>query len=333
MINLHRHLLLTTALVLSLSAAAPLALTPVQAAPETSASDPGFKPDTGQINPGFDKKNPSSEAPRKIPSQEEARSALLKRDAKNPNQPSIGDFGTAPVPATDAMRTETRQGQTTAGGPQATNASSDVAHNGSQGNTNTLNNGKKDSANPNPSATSGAGGANEVGKPMNAGKQDSGQAQADAQPPVAAQPAPDPAAQDQAMKDQAARAAQQQAAQAVKADGPIGSTSQTMPSKLSERNDILDRMPTMAMPLPLSEQDRQKIYQAVMADKSQASMVADSLNPADELPIDLALTGTHPLPSGVQGIASVSGLHYVKAKDKVLLVDPATRIVVDAFAS
>jgi hypothetical protein len=266
---LHRHLLLTSALVLTLGAAVPLALTAVQAAPDTSASDPGFKPDTGQINPGSDKKNPSAESPRKIPSQEEARAALLKRDAKNPNQPSIGDFGTAPVPATDAMRTETRQGQTTAGGPQATNASSDVAHNGSQGNTNTLNNGKKDSGNPNPSATSGAGGNNEVGKPMNAGKQDGGQAPADAQQPVAtAQPAQDPAAQDQAMKDQAmkdqamkdqaARAAQHQAAQAVKADGPIGATSQTMPSKLSERNDILDRMPTMAMPLPLSEQDRQK---------------------------------------------------------------------------
>jgi hypothetical protein len=51
------------------------------------------------------------------------------------------------------------------------------------------------------------------------------------------------------------------------------------------------------------------------------------------LPVDLALNGTHALPDSVQGIALVNGLRYVKTKDKVLLVNPATRVVLDSFAS
>src|SRR5215472_14364828 len=51
--------------------------------------------------------------------------------------------------------------------------------------------------------------------------------------------------------------------------GPIGSTVQTMPAKFSQRNDLLDHMPVMAWPLPLNEQQRAQIYQAVMNDKSQ----------------------------------------------------------------
>ncbi len=39
--------------------------------------------------------------------------------------------------------------------------------------------------------------------------------------------------------------------------GPIGSFGQTIPAKFSKRNDILDHVPIMAIPLPLSDRAAQ----------------------------------------------------------------------------
>ena len=50
--------------------------------------------------------------------------------------------------------------------------------------------------------------------------------------------------------------------------GPIGATTQTMPAKFSQRNDVLDRVPTTAWPLPLNEEQRRQIFNSVMADSS-----------------------------------------------------------------
>src|SRR4029079_18086763 len=65
--------------------------------------------------------------------------------------------------------------------------------------------------------------------------------------------------------------------------GPIGSFGQTIPAKFSKRNDILDHLPTMAIPLPLSQEQRKQIYDAVMAEKSQPVVGADALELASEL--------------------------------------------------
>ncbi len=119
----------------------------------------------------------------------------------------------------------------------------------------------------------------------------------------------------------------------VPPSGPIGSVGETIPAKFSERNDILDRVPIMAWPLALSDQERQQIYQAVMADKSLPADGADALAPASELSTSQALTGMHPLPASVSGIAAAKSLDYVKAKNKVLLVEPSTRIVVEQITS
>src|SRR5439155_24919175 len=51
--------------------------------------------------------------------------------------------------------------------------------------------------------------------------------------------------------------------------GPIGSFGQTIPAKFSQRNDVLDHVPIMALPLPLTDEQRKQIYEAVMADNSQ----------------------------------------------------------------
>lgn len=112
--------------------------------------------------------------------------------------------------------------------------------------------------------------------------------------------------------------------------GPIGATGQTMPSKFSERNVILDRVPIMAMPFALTKEQRQRIYQTVMDDKSlEAVAGADTLVPASELSTEQALTGAQPLPNSLQDIEALKGLQIVKAKNKVLLVTPATRTVRD----
>ncbi len=115
--------------------------------------------------------------------------------------------------------------------------------------------------------------------------------------------------------------------------GPIGSFGQTIPAKFSKRNDILDHLPTMAIPLPLSDQQRKQIYDAVMADKSQPVAGADELKPSSELSPDQALDGMHPLPESVRGIDGASRLYFVKAKEKVFLVEPATRTVVGEITS
>ena len=202
-------------------------------------TDPGFVPDTGQINIGFDKKVPTSTTESiKIPTPAEVRAAKSMPDS---NQPALGQGLVELVPSATANAT-TSSGSSTTGSDSS----------------------------------------------------------------AAAAPAP---------------------------SGPIGATGQTMPTKFSKRNDILDRVPIMALPLPLTDQERQRIYQAVMADKAAAASDADNLVPASELSTNQALYETHPLPTSVRDIGAVKLLQYVKTKDKVLLVEPATRTVVDQIPS
>jgi hypothetical protein len=113
--------------------------------------------------------------------------------------------------------------------------------------------------------------------------------------------------------------------------GPIGATIQTMPAKFSKRNDLLDHMPIAAWPLPLNEEQRRQIFQAVMADKSPPAADAAELKPASSLSVQQR-HDMHPLPESLAAIDGLQGLQYVKAKDKVLLVRPSTGIVVDAVA-
>jgi hypothetical protein len=115
--------------------------------------------------------------------------------------------------------------------------------------------------------------------------------------------------------------------------GPIGSTGETIPAKFSKRNEILDRTPTMALPLPLTDQQRMQIYDAVMADGSQPVAGADELKPASELSTDQTLNGMRPLPESLRGIDGLGKLQYVKGKNKVLLVEPSTRTVVEQINS
>ena len=123
------------------------------------------------------------------------------------------------------------------------------------------------------------------------------------------------------------------AAAGAQPPGPIGATGQTMPATLSQRNDTLDRAPIMTLPIGLSDAERQRIYQAATADHTPLAADAAQLAPASELNADQALHEIHPLPASVRGIRGVARLNYLKTKDKVFLVEPDTRIVVDEIGS
>ena len=82
----------------------------------------------------------------------------------------------------------------------------------------------------------------------------------------------------------------------------------------------------------LSDQQRQRIYLAVMADKNAPEIDIGDLGRTSELPTQVALNELHVLPSSIGDITQVRGLTYVKTMDKVFLVIPANRIVVDAIA-
>lgn len=214
----HRpHLALLTATLLAGAAfALPVTRVGAFAGDNVAAADPGFVPDSGQINRGFDEKLPTQS--RSIPTQAEVRAALAMPDS---DQAALGG---------------------------------DV------------------------SATTGAA--------------------AGAQPPA-----------------------------------PIGATRQTMPATLSQRNDTLDRAPIMALPIGLSDAERQRIYQAAMADDTPLAADAAQLAPTSELNAEQALQEIHPLPASVRAIRGVERLNYLKTKDKVFLVEPDTRIVVDEIGS
>ena len=240
----------------------------------TVPTDPGFKPDTGQINPGVEEQAPTQSTEIvNIPTPEELRAALMMPISK---QPSAGTMPTEPRPelpsATAPKQTQIedapkaqRESQNAAGGPEGlTTAGSTPVSNGS-------------TDAPSASVTTGKGSS------------------ASSEPPPS---------------------------------GPIGSVGETIPAKFSRRNDILDRTPIMAWPLPLSDGQRKQIYDAVMAEKSQPVAGADALQPASELSPNQALNGMRPLPEIVRGIDGASRLYYIKAKDKVLLIEPNVRTVV-----
>ena len=294
----------------------------------------GLNPQGGQINPGAAVQAPAGSPPGKndqsaqggkvsdrspdvretaatseqIPSAKEARTALLGPVFKDP-LPGDGPAAPAPQPQpSDAKKvtgqgslspTDASAGHAAVGGAMSPGASG-AAGSGGNGNQASGNSAAttRNSSNA-PDATSG----NTVGSGGNAQQQSA-------------------TAQQQPRGNQGDEPRL----------GPIGAIGQTMPAKFSKRNDILARLPTMAWPLPISDQERQQVYQTVMSDKA-GSIDVSKFNPADQLPPQLALNDMHPLPDNVAKIADLDQLAYVKGKDKVLLVTPATRIVVDVISN
>ncbi|MPZ38262.1 MAG: hypothetical protein GEU95_09360 [Rhizobiales bacterium] len=98
--------------------------------------------------------------------------------------------------------------------------------------------------------------------------------------------------------------------------------SQTVPSKYSERNAALDALPTMAFPLPLTDDQRQRIREAV----SKAPVADTDAHSAELLPTAIEV---RELPDQLTAaIPAARDLGYVRTADRVLLISPANRIVV-----
>ena len=102
--------------------------------------------------------------------------------------------------------------------------------------------------------------------------------------------------------------------------------SQTDPAKYSERNNALDELPTMAFPLPLTDEQRQRIRAAV----GKAPVESASAQSADLLPSGITVRD---LPRELTAeIPATRNLGYVRTSDKILLVSPPNRIVVGEIA-
>ncbi|HZS65181.1 MAG TPA: hypothetical protein VFA53_11905 [Xanthobacteraceae bacterium] len=99
---------------------------------------------------------------------------------------------------------------------------------------------------------------------------------------------------------------------------------QTEPAKYSQRNDALDKLPIMAHPLPLNDEQKQAIYHGLT--QAQAPTVKLDAKPAQSLPLSVTLND---LPAAIaQNYPSLRGYKFVRAPDKLLLVNPAQRVVV-----
>jgi hypothetical protein len=100
--------------------------------------------------------------------------------------------------------------------------------------------------------------------------------------------------------------------------------SQTVPAKFSERNATLDELPTMAQPMHLSADERRRIWDVVS--KDEASRTAFDARPAQVLPSTVEL---QEFPRELSGsIPGIAGCKFARLRDKLLLVQPANRIVV-----
>jgi hypothetical protein len=143
---------------------------------------------------------------------------------------------------------------------------------------------------------------------------------------------PPPHAQPQApIADQAKPAAvgpaQANTASSLPGDTPPGATGQTMPSTISKENAALDKLPIVALQLPLTEQQKKTIAKSVAAaPKTQASGDIANSHVATFLPINTPLQEFSA--DVTQQVPPLDRYKYVKLEDRVLIVDPPSLTVV-----
>ncbi len=99
----------------------------------------------------------------------------------------------------------------------------------------------------------------------------------------------------------------------------------TTPSTVSPRNAQLDRVPIMARGPQLTDAQRKLIVERVMAAPGASAQV-DAV-PTAELPAAIDMQAW---PADIVGqVPSIRGTKYVRLSDKILVVRPETRIVVE----
>ena len=103
--------------------------------------------------------------------------------------------------------------------------------------------------------------------------------------------------------------------------------SQTVPAKFSKRNDAIDKLPILGMSLGFSEEQKRAIADAVR--KTNAPVTASTAKVSDELAINVAV---QELPASASDPA-LAKLKFVRAQDRILLIEPANRIVIGEIAN
>jgi hypothetical protein len=99
--------------------------------------------------------------------------------------------------------------------------------------------------------------------------------------------------------------------------------SQTVPAKFSQRNAAIDDVPIMAMPvLGLSDAQKKAIAESVK--RADVPVQSTAAKAAEELPWQVTV---HDLGISSQDPA-LARMKYVRAKDRILLVDAPNRIVI-----
>jgi hypothetical protein len=117
---------------------------------------------------------------------------------------------------------------------------------------------------------------------------------------------------------------------ATKPAEPIGATRDTMPSKFNPDVAAHDRIPIMARPPALTDEQKRQIYDDVMNNAgipiTQTTAATGTVLPGSVEARDLD-------PSVTDQIPVIRGYKYIKAQDKVLIVSPPPdRIVVGEIA-
>ncbi len=101
--------------------------------------------------------------------------------------------------------------------------------------------------------------------------------------------------------------------------------SQTVPAKFSARNATLDKLPTMAQPLGLTDAQRKTIRESVRA--ANAPFEQRDAKVSQTLPATLEAREFSPAIKSE--IPALTNLKYVRLADKILLIVPSNHIVVD----
>jgi hypothetical protein len=90
--------------------------------------------------------------------------------------------------------------------------------------------------------------------------------------------------------------------------------SQTVPSKVSERNARLDATPIMALPLGLSDEQKHRVTESVA--QSNAPVLQISATPVSEFPAEVKA-----------GAPMLGDVGFIRTKDKILLVRAPNMVV------
>lgn len=99
---------------------------------------------------------------------------------------------------------------------------------------------------------------------------------------------------------------------------------QTVPAKFSTRNDSIDKLPILAMPLGFSAEQERTIAEGVKAANAPVARIDAKVT--QELPLSVEL---REWPDSVkQQVPGVAGLKYVRLSDRILLVRAPNMVVV-----